>query len=179
MNEVVAHLATRAARRRPDGPPQRRRQPLPVLERRHPDGAPARRRRWRSRRSCCRRSSASTPRSTRRREEFWPIVKTGRTHLQDATPIRLGQEFRGYAGQVEESIRRARAAQAELLDGAARRDGGRDRHQRPSRVRLPAPCARLVGADRPRRSARRPTTSMPRRRSTPRSLPTERSGRSR
>jgi len=48
-------------------------------------------------------------------DEFWPIVKTGRTHLQDATPIRLGQEFRGYAGQVEESIRRARAAQAELL----------------------------------------------------------------
>jgi fumarate hydratase, class II len=48
-------------------------------------------------------------------QELWPIVKTGRTHLQDATPIRLGQEFRGYAGQVEESIRRARAAQAELL----------------------------------------------------------------
>ena len=48
-------------------------------------------------------------------QELWPIVKTGRTHLQDATPIRLGQEFRGYAGQVEESLRRARAAQAELL----------------------------------------------------------------
>jgi fumarate hydratase class II len=48
-------------------------------------------------------------------QEFWPIVKTGRTHLQDATPVRLGQEFRGYAGQVEESLRRARAAQAELL----------------------------------------------------------------
>jgi fumarate hydratase, class II len=47
--------------------------------------------------------------------ELWPIVKTGRTHLQDATPIRLGQEFRGYAGQLDESIRRARAAQAELL----------------------------------------------------------------
>ena len=42
------------------------------------------------------------------------MVKTGRTHLQDATPIRLGQEFRGYAGQVEESIRRARAAVEEL-----------------------------------------------------------------
>ena len=27
-------------------------------------------------------------------EEFWPIVKTGRTHLQDATPIRLGQSSR-------------------------------------------------------------------------------------
>jgi fumarate hydratase class II len=48
-------------------------------------------------------------------DELWPIVKTGRTHLQDATPIRLGQEFRGYAGQVEESLRRVRGAQAELL----------------------------------------------------------------
>ena len=48
-------------------------------------------------------------------QELWPVVKTGRTHLQDATPIRLGQEFRGYAGQVEESLRRARSAQAELL----------------------------------------------------------------
>ena len=46
--------------------------------------------------------------------EFWPVVKTGRTHLQDATPIRLGQEFRGYAGQLEESVRRARAAVDEL-----------------------------------------------------------------
>jgi fumarate hydratase class II len=48
-------------------------------------------------------------------DELWPIVKTGRTHLQDATPIRLGQEFRGYTGQLEESIRRARTARDELL----------------------------------------------------------------
>ena len=48
-------------------------------------------------------------------DELWPVVKTGRTHLQDATPIRLGQEFRGYAGQAEESIRRARTARDELL----------------------------------------------------------------
>jgi len=47
-------------------------------------------------------------------KEFWPVVKTGRTHLQDATPIRLGQEFKGYAGQMEESVRRARAAIEEL-----------------------------------------------------------------
>jgi fumarate hydratase class II len=47
-------------------------------------------------------------------KEFWSVLKTGRTHLQDATPIRLGQEFKGYAGQVEESIRRARAAIDEL-----------------------------------------------------------------
>jgi fumarate hydratase, class II len=47
-------------------------------------------------------------------KEFWPVIKTGRTHLQDATPIRLGQEFKGYAGQIEESIRRAHAAVDEL-----------------------------------------------------------------
>ena len=39
-------------------------------------------------------------------EEFWPIIKTGRTHLQDATPIRLGQEFLGYASQAENGIQR-------------------------------------------------------------------------
>jgi len=47
--------------------------------------------------------------------QFMPVVKTGRTHLQDATPIRLGQEFLGYAGQVQESRRRARQALDELL----------------------------------------------------------------
>lgn len=36
--------------------------------------------------------------------EFWGIIKTGRTHLQDATPIRLGQEFSGFAGQIENGI---------------------------------------------------------------------------
>jgi fumarate hydratase, class II len=51
----------------------------------------------------------------RKADEFWDVVKTGRTHLQDATPIRLGQEFAGYAGQVEEAIRRAQAARDELL----------------------------------------------------------------
>jgi fumarate hydratase, class II len=34
-------------------------------------------------------------------EEFWPVVKLARTHIQDATPIRLGQEFLGYHGQLE------------------------------------------------------------------------------
>jgi fumarate hydratase class II len=48
-------------------------------------------------------------------DEFWGVVKTGRTHLQDATPVRLGQEFAGYAGQVEEAIRRSQAARDELL----------------------------------------------------------------
>jgi fumarate hydratase class II len=50
--------------------------------------------------------------------EFMPIVKTGRTHLQDATPIRLGQEFEGYAGQASRAIRRLRHAQEELSEVA-------------------------------------------------------------
>jgi fumarate hydratase class II len=37
-------------------------------------------------------------------QEFMPVIKTGRTHLQDATPIRLGQEFLGYAGQVQRAL---------------------------------------------------------------------------
>ena len=47
-------------------------------------------------------------------QEFWEIVKTGRTHLQDATPIRLGQEFLGYAGQLELGRNRAEKALGEL-----------------------------------------------------------------
>lgn len=39
--------------------------------------------------------------------EFHTIWKIGRTHLMDATPIRLGQEFGGYAGQIQKSIKRA------------------------------------------------------------------------
>src|SRR5256714_4621306 len=51
-------------------------------------------------------------------EEFMPVVKTGRTHLQDATPIRLGQEFLGYAGQIERAIARMRHAASELSEVA-------------------------------------------------------------
>lgn len=50
--------------------------------------------------------------------ELWDVVKTGRTHLQDATPIRLGQEFLGYAGQLERGVRRLRRAQEELSEVA-------------------------------------------------------------
>ncbi|MCH8200625.1 MAG: class II fumarate hydratase [Chloroflexi bacterium] len=50
--------------------------------------------------------------------EFWGVIKTGRTHLQDATPIRLGQEFLGYAGQIERGVRRSRHAAEELSEVA-------------------------------------------------------------
>jgi len=50
--------------------------------------------------------------------QFDDVVKTGRTHLQDATPIRLGQEFLGYAGQMERGIARLRKAQDDLSEVA-------------------------------------------------------------
>ena len=46
--------------------------------------------------------------------EFDGIVKTGRTHLQDATPVRLGQEFGGYRTQVEKGIKRVAATRDHL-----------------------------------------------------------------
>ncbi len=46
--------------------------------------------------------------------EFKEIVKIGRTHLQDAVPLTLGQEFSGYAAQLELSISRARDSMKRL-----------------------------------------------------------------
>ncbi|HAI07910.1 MAG TPA: aspartate ammonia-lyase, partial [Dehalococcoidia bacterium] len=51
-------------------------------------------------------------------EKFWPVIKTGRTHLQDATPIRLGQVFLGFAGQAENSVRRLGRAEDALAEVA-------------------------------------------------------------
>ena len=51
-------------------------------------------------------------------EEFWPVIKTGRTHLQDATPIRLGQQFLGFAGQAENGVKRLGRAQEALAEVA-------------------------------------------------------------
>jgi len=51
-------------------------------------------------------------------DQFMPVIKTGRTHLQDATPVRLGQEFTGYAGQIERGINRLGHAQGELSEVA-------------------------------------------------------------
>src|SRR5947209_6638306 len=49
-------------------------------------------------------------------KEFMPVVKTGRTHLQDATPIRLGQEFAGYTGQVQRALDRVERTAEELAE---------------------------------------------------------------
>ena len=51
----------------------------------------------------------------RKSNEFKNIIKVGRTHLQDATPISLGQEFSGYHFQVKKSIERIEYALKEIL----------------------------------------------------------------
>src|SRR5437867_4200693 len=48
--------------------------------------------------------------------EFEDVVKAGRTHLQDAVPITLGQEFSGYASMITHGIRRAERARDALLE---------------------------------------------------------------
>jgi len=48
-------------------------------------------------------------------KEFANIVKIGRTHTQDATPLTLGQEFSGYAAQVEHAVARLRVAVRDLF----------------------------------------------------------------
>ena len=49
-------------------------------------------------------------------KEFDHIVKAGRTHLQDAMPIRLGQEFTAYAGSIDRATRRVKEAADYLRD---------------------------------------------------------------
>ncbi len=49
-------------------------------------------------------------------EEFHEVLKIGRTHLMDATPVRLGQEFGGWARQARLGVERARRALAALLE---------------------------------------------------------------
>ncbi|MEW2129386.1 class II fumarate hydratase [Streptomyces sp. NPDC005435] len=53
---------------------------------------------------------------TRKAEEFADVVKSGRTHLMDATPVTLGQEFGGYAAQVRYGIERLRASLPRLAE---------------------------------------------------------------
>jgi aspartate ammonia-lyase len=48
--------------------------------------------------------------------EFDHVIKAGRTHLQDAMPIRLGQEFTAYAGSIDRALRRVREAADYLRD---------------------------------------------------------------
>ncbi len=94
----------------------------------------------------------------RKAEEFADIAKAGRTHLMDAVPVTLGQEFGGYAAQVREGRRRV---------GSTR---GRPRARSRSAARPPAPASTRTPSSPPAsargwpptpasRSCRRPTRS--------------------
>jgi len=52
----------------------------------------------------------------RKANEFDDVVKSGRTHLMDATPVRMGQEFSGYASQISHALDRLKWAQSELSE---------------------------------------------------------------
>ncbi|HEY2103333.1 MAG TPA: class II fumarate hydratase [Chthoniobacterales bacterium] len=64
-------------------------------------------------------------------KEFWEVIKIGRTHLMDATPVRLGQEFAGYAEQIAYAKSRAEKAMdvlRELALGGTAVGTGLNRH---------------------------------------------------
>ena len=101
----------------------------------------------------------------RKAEEFDDIVKSGRTHLMDAVPVTLGQEFGGYAAQVRQGIARIEDALPRLgqipLGGTAVGTGLNTHPEFAERVRARSPRRRAS------RSPRPPTRSRRRRRATP------------
>ena len=68
-------------------------------------------------------------------EEFADVVKAGRTHLMDATPVMLGQELGGYAAAVRHGVERLEATLPRVARAAARRHRGRHRDQHPAGLR--------------------------------------------
>ena len=150
----------RRARRGAQGPPQRRRQPRAVVERRLPDGDARRRGRTR----CASQLAAGARQLLRdtlaeKAEAFADIVKIGRTHLQDATPLTLGQEFSGYVAQLDHGLAHLEAGRcrtcASWRSAAPRSAPGSTRTpSSPTRV-----AAELAQPDRATRSSPRPTSS--------------------
>ncbi len=121
-NEVVANLALELAgfeKGRYDViNPERPRQPLAVDERRLPHGVPARG--PRARRAAPARAAAERA-FDEKASEFADVLKMGRTQLQDAVPMSLGQEFAGFAVNVGEEIRRLEVAGELLLESTSAR----------------------------------------------------------
>ena len=91
LGEKLGHLQAHS--------PQRSREHGPVDQRRLPDGDAAGDSASPSR-ICWRRRAGCRTRSRRKAANSRAVLKTGRTHLQDAVPITLGQEFGGYAANV-------------------------------------------------------------------------------
>ena len=134
-NEVIANRAIELARRRARlaaaGAPQRRRQP-----RASPPTTPFPPRctspRWSRSRGALVPAVTRAARHARapRREAFADIVKIGRTHLQDATPLTLGQEISGWVAQLDHGLGADPGRAARALRAGPRRHRGRHRAQR-------------------------------------------------
>ena len=157
-NEVIATLAG-------DGrAPQRPREHGAVVQRRVPDRRPPRRARRGDRTGCCPRSSASRRSLAAKAEAFEDIVKSGRTHLMDAVPVTLGQEFAGYAAQVRLGARRVRNALPQVAQiplGGTATGTGLNTHpefaaQRARAARPPTPASTIRAARGPVRGAGQP-----------------------
>ena len=77
------------------------------------------------------------------------MVKIGRTHLEDATPLTVGQEWSGYAGALDDAIAEVEHATRGLLKAGDGRHRGRHRAERPGRAsasRWRAQIASMTGA---------------------------------
>ena len=90
-------------------------------------------------RPAARRWTTSPPRSSDKAAEFADVVKAGRTHLMDAVPVTLGQEFGGYAAQIRLGAERVRGTLAPGRPDPARRHRDRHRAQHPPGVRRARP----------------------------------------
>jgi len=115
------------------GAPQRRRQQVAV-DQRHLRHGDARGDRARGRGRSHPRVEALAGALWAKAVEWVDVVKIGRTHLQDATPLTVGQEWSGYAAQLRDAIERARAATAASTRSRRGARGGYGR-QRPAGVR--------------------------------------------
>ena len=139
VNEVIANAANRRARRRARrekaDPSERSRQHEPVVERFGPDARCTSPRCWRSHQRLLPALAHLHEALDAKAKEFAKIVKIGRTHTMDATPMTLGQEFSGYAAQVKSALARIRLAQRELYPAGARRHRGRHRAQCQAAIR--------------------------------------------
>ena len=112
---------------------QRPREPRAVVEQRHSHrdqhcGPPAAQ--WPGQ---CAGNAARQP--SRKAAELDAVLKIGRTHLQDAVPMTLGQEFSGYARQVQKGAGVSPALRPGPGGACHRRHGHRDGHQHASRLR--------------------------------------------
>ena len=156
VNEVIANRAIELARRRREAPGEPVHPNDDVNMSASPRTTSSRRRctsprRCGSSHACCRRCGASRDDARRQgARSSTDIVKIGRTHLQDATPLTLGQEFSGYVAQLDTRLAHARGRAAATLSRAGhRRHRRRHRPERAPGVRRARRGRKLARADRP------------------------------